>query len=78
MQDTARDMLAEGDFFQSAEVLEPVFSGAKDSSSTAESDLGDDLAQFMPPLPGTGAEQHMVQRMMGGSSAPDDEDTDDS
>lgn len=77
MQHTAREMLAEGDFFQSAEVLEPIFSDAKDSSSTAEPDL-DDLAQFMPPLPGTDSGQIMVQRMMGGTSAPDDEDTDDS
>lgn len=76
MQDTAREMLAEGEFFKSAEVLEPVFSGAKDSSSAAESDLFDDLAQFMTPLPGT--DESMVQRLLGETSGLDDEDTDDS
>ena len=70
-------MLAEGDFFESAKVLEPVFSGVKDQSSMEDAILEDDLAQFMTPLPGTDSEENMVQRMLAGSPALDDEDTDD-
>lgn len=77
LQDEARQLLAEGDFFQSAPVLETSPAARMPLQGVAaDADQDDDLDQFLAPLPGADTETDMVNRLM--SPDRDEEDTDDS